>query len=127
MKQPLIIKREVLKDTSNFLSIANPVSIRAKLFVQILWQLNIDWDKYLDANLQEEWNAILTDLQQLSRLTKDQCFFQDFTKQDTQLHVLADASTKAYGTVAFLTSGVHATLEIRSLESLYTSEKLSWT
>ena len=78
--------------------------------MQVLWQLHIDWDEPIDSGLQEEWNTILTDLQQLSGLTIDRYYFQHFTREGIQLHVFADASMKAYGAVAFLTSGDHATL-----------------
>jgi len=50
-------KREVLKDSSklfNPLGITSPVSVHAKLFMQKLWHLHVDWDEPLDAVVKEE-------------------------------------------------------------------------
>jgi len=109
MDQPMITKREVLKDTSKLfdpLGMASPVTVRAKLFMQMLWQLHVDWDEPLDANLQAEWTTIISDINQLSRIPVNRRYFQrPFTREGLQLHVFADASTKAYGAVAFLISG----------------------
>ena len=109
----MITKREVLKDTCKLfdpLGITSPVTVRAKVFMQTLWQLRIGWDEPLDTALQEEWNIILTDLQQLSGLAINRRYFQAFITEEMQLHVFVDASMKAYGAVAFLTSGDSATL-----------------
>ena len=86
------------------------MSAHANLSIQMLWQLHIDWDESLDNGLQDEWNNIITDLQQLSGLTIDWSHFQDFTREGIQLNVFADASTKACGAVAFLTSSDDATI-----------------
>ncbi|XP_065890355.1 uncharacterized protein [Dysidea avara] len=104
----LTAKREVLKDTSKLfdpLGITSPVSVRAKLFMQKLWQLRVEWDEPLDANIRDEWNIIISDIQRLSELTIDRCYLKKvFHRPDITLHVFADASTKAYGAVAFLVS-----------------------
>ena len=106
-------KREVLKEASKLfdpLGITSPVSVCAKLFMQKLWQLHVEWDEPLDAGIKEEWTAIMRDIQQLSTLTFNRRFFQtDFTPAKTTLHIFADASTRAYGAVAFLTSGSEVT------------------
>ena len=70
----LTTKREVLKDTSKLfdpLGITSPVSVRAKLFMQKLWQLRVEWDEPLDAYIRDEWNIIISDIQRLSELTID--------------------------------------------------------
>ena len=56
--RPLITKREVLKDASKLFDpfgIASPVSVRAKLFMQKLWQLHVEWDEPLDAAIREDF------------------------------------------------------------------------
>jgi len=116
MDRPLITKREVLKDTSKLfdpLGITSPVSVRAKLFMQMLWQLHVDWDRPLDTGLQAEWNTIISDIQQLSEISINRCYFyQGLTREDLKLHVFADANIKTYGVVAFLTSGEQVTFVI---------------
>jgi len=102
----LTTKGEVLKDASKFfdpLGVTSPVSIRAKLFMQKLRQLNVDWDEPLVAAVREEWTTIVDDISKLSELSINRCYFkQSFAKNNVTLHVFADASTKAYGAVAFL-------------------------
>jgi hypothetical protein len=54
----LITKREVLQHSSHIfdpLGIIAPVTIRAKIFMQQLWQQSIDWDEPLNEQLQQEW------------------------------------------------------------------------
>ena len=103
-----ITKREVLKEASKLfdpLGITSPVSVRSKLFMQKLWQLHIAWDEPLDAVIKDEWTAIVNNIQQLHKLTINRRFFQSvFNPETATLHVFADASTRAYGAVAFLTS-----------------------
>ena len=81
--RPFTTKREVLKEASKLfdpLGITSPVSVRAKLFMQKLWQFHVEWDEPLDAGIKEEWTAIMRDIQQLSKLTFNRRFFQtDFT------------------------------------------------
>ena len=87
--------------------------------MQMLWQLHVDWDEPLVTSLQEEWNTILADLQQLSSLTIDRHYFQVFNTASIQLHVFADASKKAYSAVAFFTSLMaknHVALTLPKLE-----------
>lgn len=104
----LTTKRQVLKDASKLfdpLGIASPVSVCAKLFMQKLWQLHINWDEPLSVNNTEEWSAIISDIQHLSKLTIERQFFKTgFPSIDVKLHVFADASTRAYGAVAYLTN-----------------------
>ena len=111
--KPLTTKCEVLKDASKVFDpfgIVRPVSVCAKLFMQKLWQFQVEWDEPLDAALRDEWTATLTDIQHLSGLAIHQRFFQtSFLTADITLHVFADASTRAYGTVVFFTSGSEVT------------------
>lgn len=59
----------------------------------------------MNATTIEEWAAIINDIQQLSKLTIEQQFFKTgFPSTNIRLHVFADASTRAYGAVAYLTS-----------------------
>ena len=55
--------------------------------MQKLWQLYIKWDESLNATT-----------------TERQFFKTEFPTTSIKLHVFADASTRAYGTVAYLTS-----------------------
>ena len=71
--------------------------------MQSLWQKRIEWDKPLDKDLQDEWLTIARDIQDATTMVIPRRYF---TNEDlspaTQLHVLADASIKAYSAVAYL-------------------------
>jgi len=103
----LTTKRQVLKEASKLfdpLGITSPVSVRAKLFMQKLWKMNAEWDEPLDAIIREEWVTIMNDIQRLSELAIDRHYFKhEFSRANVTLHVFADASTKAYVAVAYLT------------------------
>ena len=102
----LITKREVLQDSSKVfdpLGLAVPVTIRAKLLMQTLWQKHLEWDEPLEPELCEQWHSIITDIKKLPQLHINRRYFSvTYEKHNVQLHLFADASTKAYGAVAFL-------------------------
>ena len=86
------------------------MSVHAKLFMQKLWQLQVEWYEPLDATIRDEWNIIISDTQRLLELAIDRCYFrQTFHRASITLHMFADASMKAYGTVAFLVSDNNVT------------------
>ena len=101
----LITKREVLQDSSKVfdpLGLAAPVTIRAKLLMQALWQKQLEWDEPLEPELCEQWRSILSDIKQFPQLHISRWYFNtNYKSNNVELHVFADASTKAYGTVAF--------------------------
>jgi len=105
---PLTTKREVLQDSSKLfdpLGILSPISVRAKLLMQRLWQQHVMWDEPLDTDILEEWTGILADINKSSVISFDRAFFPDtISATSLQPHVFADASTKAYGAVAYLSN-----------------------
>jgi len=86
-------KWEVLKNASKLfdpLGIRSPVSVCAKLFMQKLWHLHVNWDESLDAIVREEWTAIMDDIQKLSELAFNRRYFKK--EFSITLHVFADAT-----------------------------------
>ena len=102
----LITKREVLQDSLKVfdpLGLVVPVTIRAKLLMQALWQKHLEWDEPLEPELCEQWHSIISDIKKLPLLHINRRYFTvTYEKHNVQLHLFADASTKAYGAVAFL-------------------------
>ena len=85
------------------LGLAVPVTIRAKLLIQTLWQKQLQWDEPLEPDLCEQWQSIISDIKQLPQFHVNRRYFTTtYERNSVQLHVFADASTKAYGAVAFL-------------------------
>ena len=61
-----ISKRDVLQLSSRTydpLGILSPVTVKAKLLIQDLWQQKLEWDKPLPAELETKWNDIARDIQ----------------------------------------------------------------
>ncbi len=102
----LTTKREVLQESSKVfdpIGLTAPVTIRSKLLMQKLWQRHTEWDEPLDNELHKEWQGIVNDIKQLPHFTITRSYFTTtFDTHSVELHLFADASVKAYGSVAFL-------------------------
>ena len=108
--RPLVTKRNVLQVSSKVyypLGLLSPVTNRAKLLIQELWQQQLEWDEPLSPELTSQWHEVAQNLEAAAAITLPRCFFPSSEKQSTtpHLHVFADASPKAYGAVSFITSG----------------------
>ena len=105
--QTLVTKREVLCETSKIfdpIGVLSPVTVREKVFIQKLWQQDIDWDEPLSRADEQEWLSIATDIQDAitTSIPRQYLLINNLTRQVVQLHAFADASQKAYGPVAFI-------------------------
>jgi len=106
----LITKREVLKESSKVfdpLGLLSPVTVQAKVFMQSLWQRNLDWDEPLSDEDQQQWLRIAENIEEARCFQISRQYFPTIgtSEQPDTLHVFADASLTAYGAVAFLCSG----------------------
>ena len=108
-----VSKRDVLQLSSRIydpLGHLSPVTVKAKLLIQELWQRKLEWDEPLPADLEAKWNDIARDIQEANKLVLPRCFFPQMQTeaQPIYLHVFADASPKAYGAVAFISNDHHS-------------------
>ena len=107
----LYTKREIVRLTSSLfdpLGYLSPVHISAKIFIQKLWQLNLEWDKPLNEELVDEWKIIHGELDSIRKITIQRPYFSNDINSNElshELHVFADASPKAYGVVVYLKHG----------------------
>ena len=88
--------------------ILSPVTIRAKLLLQELWQQSVDWDEPLDHQMRDKWRDIVIDLQNATALTITRRYFPCDTEDDkhaAHLHIFADVSMKTYGAVIYICKG----------------------
>ncbi|XP_018369742.1 PREDICTED: uncharacterized protein LOC108765485 [Trachymyrmex cornetzi] len=85
------------------LGLIGPVTIKAKILMQSLWQLKIDWDTPIPETLRMIW---LSYLQQLPSINKIAIPRHAILHQprDIQLHGFCDASQSAYGACIYLRS-----------------------
>ena len=106
----LITKREVLQQSSKIfdpLGIIAPITIRAKIFLQRLWQESIDWDEPLNESLVADWQKIVNDLQEAFMTTNiPRRYHLNSNSEDVpQLHCFVDSSIKAYRAITYLKRG----------------------
>ena len=89
------------------LGLLSPVTVQAKIFMQSLWQHNLDWDELLSDEDQQQWLRIAENIKEARGLQISRQYFPTVgaSEQPDTLHVFADASLIAYGAVAFLCSG----------------------
>ena len=110
-----VTKRDILQASSQIFDPfgwVTPVTVRAKILLQEIWQTKLTWDEPLPDMIKDRWTAILADLRELPNLLIPRLYFppsQTGTHIDN-LFVFADASTKAYGAIVYLNSGNHISL-----------------
>ena len=110
-----VTKRDILQTSSQIfdpLGWVTPVTVRAKILLQEVWQTKLTWDEPLPETIMDRWTAILADLRELSSLLMPRLYFppsQTGTHVDN-VFVFADASTKAYGATVYLNSDSHICL-----------------
>ena len=115
---PLSTKREVLQKSANVfdpLGLLQPVTVAAKILIQELWQEGIDWDEPLPPSLDQKWRVLAKEIGDATKLEFPLSYFtSDFwvESNDTELHVLADATQKAYGAAAYLVRGDQSSLSM---------------
>jgi transposase InsO family protein len=112
-----ITKRDVLRESARIydpLGILCPVTIRAKIFIQKLWAQGYNWDEPLPEELQTTWIGISNDLESATRIRVQRRYFPSLSTWPSKaiLHIFVDASVKAYGAVAYISSGTHTAMVI---------------
>ena len=107
-----VTKREILQQTSRVydpLRLLSPVTVRAKLLMQSLWQQNYNWDIPLPGDLQRKCAQLANDLNTVSEDTSfSRCYFEKNHakgQNDQVLHIFVVASIHSYGAVAYLFYG----------------------
>jgi len=113
-----VTKREILQQTSRIydpLGLISPVTVRAKLLLQTLWQHKFDWDTPLPGEIQEKWIRLASDLDSVianTTFTRHyfDCNAEQMENAGADLHIFVDASIHSYGAVAYLCNGNQSTL-----------------
>ncbi|XP_063994477.1 uncharacterized protein LOC135172028 [Diachasmimorpha longicaudata] len=80
-----------------------PVIITAKIFIQELWLLKLDWDEQIPMTHAKRWRSFREELQRLSSLSIPRWLHLSSGKE-IQLHGFAAASTLAMGASGYLRS-----------------------
>ena len=107
-----ITKRAILSRVSSLfdpLGLVSPLTIKGKLLVQAAWQLSVDWDENLPEEFLDKWPEIEHSLQGAGSLSFPRAVITE-TADYQQLHIFCDASSKAYGACAYVTTNVDSNL-----------------
>nr|XP_041632303.1 uncharacterized protein LOC121502668 [Drosophila kikkawai] len=100
-----ITKRVVSSEASQIFDLQGlfaPVVVKAKIFMQNLWQLKMGWDDELPQLLQTEWKNYRTDLQALNNLQIPRHIFDGKVPINQEIHTFVDASERAYGAAIYV-------------------------
>ncbi|XP_024877038.1 uncharacterized protein LOC112457935 [Temnothorax curvispinosus] len=101
-----VTKRIVLSTVSQIfdpLGLVGPAIIKAKILLQKLWQLNLEWDESLPINLHTEWTAYVQELSSINDISIPRVIVcKDPVR--IELHGFSDASESAYGACIYLRS-----------------------
>ncbi|GFW76694.1 uncharacterized protein TNCV_4944111 [Trichonephila clavipes] len=85
------------------LGLLDPVVTRAKIFMQSLWSLKIDWIDELPSEIVKERHRFLEDFNSVSSICIGRCIVHPQATR-VELHGFADASEKCYGAVIYCRS-----------------------
>jgi len=94
-----VTKRDIQQVSSQIydpLGWVTPVTVRAKILLQGVWQTKVTWDEPLLREIVDTRFTILPDLMKLSTFTVTRTYFSSTDTSPYQLYAFADASTKAY-------------------------------
>ncbi|GFX50138.1 uncharacterized protein TNCV_773011 [Trichonephila clavipes] len=78
------------------LGLLSPVVTRAKIFMQNLWSLKIDWIDELPSERAKEWHRFLEDFNSVISICIGRCIVHPQVTR-VELHGFSDASEKCYG------------------------------
>ncbi|GFV88934.1 integrase catalytic domain-containing protein [Trichonephila clavipes] len=99
-------KRDVLSTIARIydpLGLLGPVVAKAKIFLQKLWMLKIDWTDLLPDTINREWRQFVESLQVVNDININRCIVVE-QPELIKLHGFSDASQSAYGAVVYCKS-----------------------
>lgn len=98
-------KRAVLSETAQLfdpLGWLSPVTIVAKILIQTLWLLKIDWDTPLPPREEQQWSQFVLELPALNSIEIPRWLGWLPSSRLVELHGFADASERAYAAVLYV-------------------------
>ena len=98
-----VTKRIILSTVAKIfdpLGLVAPVTVTAKIILQKLWALKINWDESVPCDLYTIWKNFMKSLPELNSITIPRRVIHDSTQ--VQLHGFCDASQYAYGACIYL-------------------------
>jgi len=102
----VITKRTILSIITQIfdpLGLIGPVTIKAKILLQTLWQLKIDWDTPLPETLRIVWLSYYQQLPSINQIIVSR-YTMLSNSSNIQLHGFCDAFQAAYGVCIYVRS-----------------------
>ena len=85
------------------MGLITPLTIRAKMLFQELWQRGLQWENRLHDDIVDQWRSSKSKLSQLSCITVPRYFMGNIESSSSiVIHGFGDASTKAYGAAVYI-------------------------
>ena len=80
-----------------------PIHIRNRLFLQRLWKEKYQWDTSFEHNseIAKQWRKLMSETKTATKYSWSRPVI---ITNNTEIHVFADASSEAYGAVAYVVS-----------------------
>lgn len=100
-----ITKRNILSEIAKIfdpLGLVGPVITVAKIFMQMLWQLKLNWDESLPESEHSKWLQFRIQLIKLNQLEVSRWVLPVENAREIQIHGFSDASQLAYGACVYL-------------------------
>lgn len=101
-----VTKRSILSIVSQIfdpLGLVGPIVVQAKLILQRLWQLNLEWDESVPTEVFTSWTTFYSQLDTLHDISISRQFLVKNVKY-VEVHGFCDASERAYGACVYLRS-----------------------
>jgi hypothetical protein len=97
-------KRSVLSTIAqiyDILGLLSPVIVKAKILIQEMWALKLDWDDPLPIHIREKWMKLSDQLHMLNTLQIPRKIISNAQNQ-VELHGFCDSSMAAYGACIYI-------------------------
>ncbi|GFX93118.1 integrase catalytic domain-containing protein [Trichonephila clavipes] len=98
--ETLLEAKELKNQLINIFAKGGPVVAKAKIFLQKLWMLKIDWTDLLPDTINREWRQFVESLQVVNDININRCIVVE-QPEVIELHGFSDASQSAYGAVVY--------------------------
>ena len=98
-------KRIILSEIARIydvLGLLGPAVVHAKMFMQNLWKMNLQWDQQVPEHMATMWMDLCKELNQVSYLKIPRGVISITQIETFQYHVFCDASESAYGACVYV-------------------------
>jgi hypothetical protein len=100
-----ITKRSIFSTVAKIfdpLRLINLVVVKAKILLQQMWILKLDWDQPVPKEIETVWRKMLDELVDLNNYRISRKLMSSSSPTLLELHGFSDASSKAYGAAVYL-------------------------